>query len=872
MKSKTAIFGFIILFLLISSNMLLAQDEDLYPGGRYDDSIPTPYSVLGHRFGAIHTFQYEMVDYMEVLEESSDRVQVINYGKTYQGRDLILVVIGSPENLRRLEEIKSANKRLTDPRVTSEAEANEIAGWMPSIVWLGYNIHGNETSGMEAAIRTAYQLTAGTDETTMNIMNNILTVIDPCQNPDGHDRFTHYSRSVVTVKSHPQSQDVEHNSPWPGGRTNHYLFDLNRDFFLKTQIESWQKAIVYHQFMPHVFPDIHEMGTNSTYFFAPPMDPYNEYVTPLLHKWWNIIAQGNAESFDHFGWGYYTKESFDAFYPGYGVSYPSINGSIGMTYEEASARGVSSMRADGTVLTLREASWHQFTTSMATLKTISERREERVKDFYQFFVDAMESAKSDEMKEIILVPDRDPHIAAKLVENLLVEEVEIKVAKEPFTLNATSYFTKSSESKTFPAGSYIISLNQPQKVLIKTLIGPEAKIEDYFIEEERQRREDRERSHFYDITAWSMPLTYGVDAYWTDRESRTDADMINEAPEFTGSVIGGRAKQVYLIPYNTFSSTKLLFELIDQGFRARMSRKAFTIDGKTWPVGTIVVRINRNGADNPHFSVHEAVKGLTKKYGIDAYAMHSGLSSEGIDPGSNNVVPVIKPEIAIVTESPVSSYSYGAMHYLFEREMGLSFTRINASDLANLDDYNVVVLPSGNYGRALNENQLNEFKRWVRRGGTVVAVSGAVNWLKNAKMSAIKGLNGTPDPDDKSKNIQVDYTPGAIVKVKMNPLSFMSYGVPEEVAVFLRSSNIYKTFPDDKFKNIGIFASAEEVKLSGFIWPETEKYLAGNGWLFQESFGRGKVISFVEDPVFRASYDGLNKVLFNAIILGPSFR
>ncbi len=872
MKRKTALSSFVILSVLVFSTGLLAQDEDLFPGGRYNDSIPTPYEILGHRFGERHTFQYEMVDYMKVLEESSDRIKIIQYGTTYQGRKLILVIIGTPENLSKLDEIKNSNKRLTDPRITTESDANEIAGWMPSIVWLGYNIHGNEASGMEAAIRTAYQMTAGIDETTMNILDNVLTVIDPCQNPDGHDRFAHYTRSVVTVKSHPQLQDVEHNSPWPGGRTNHYLFDLNRDFFLKTQIESWKKALVYHQFMPHVFADVHEMGTNSTYFFAPPMDPYNEYVTPLLHKWWNIIAQYNAQAFDHFGWGYYTKESFDAFYPGYGVSYPSINGSIGMTYEQASARGVSSMRADGTVLTLRESSWHQFTTSMATLKSIAEKKNERVVDFYNFFVEALESAKTEQIKEIILVPDRDPHITAKLVKNLLVEEIEIKVAQEPFTVKAASYFNKVTESKTFPAGSYIISLNQPQKVLIKTLLGPDAKIEDYFIEEEKQRRENRERSHFYDITAWSMPLTYGVDAYWLDRESGVNAEMITEAPVIGGTVIGGRAKQVYLIPYNTFASTKLLFDLVDQGFRARMARKEFTIDGNTWPVGTIVVRINRNSSDNPHYTVHEAMEGLTKKYGVDAFAVHSGLSSEGIDLGSGNIVPVIKPEIAIVTESPVSSYSYGAMHYLFEREMGLSFTRINARNLANLDDYNVVVLPSGFYNRALDETQLNDFKRWVRRGGTVIAVSGAVNWLKSAKMSSIAGLNGTPDPEDKSKKIRVDYTPGAIVKVKLNPLSFMSYGVPKEVAVFLRSSNIYKTFPDDKFKNIGVFAPADEVKLSGFIWPETEKYLAGNGWLFQESFGRGKVICFVEDPVFRASYDGLIKIFFNAIVLGPSFR
>ncbi len=871
MKTKW-LFLFILFFVMtFFTGISVAQDEDLFPGGTYDSRIPTPLEVTGHRFGAVPTFHSEMIDFMKAVSEASDRVQLFTYGKTYQGRKLVYLVISDPANLGRLNEIKAANKRLTDPRIVTKSEADEIAGWMPSIVWLGYNIHGNEASGMEAAIRTVYQLAAGTDAVTMNILKNVVTVVDPIQNPDGRDRYNHYQRSITTLESHPQAQDVEHSSPWPGGRTNHYLFDLNRDFFLKTQIESWQRAIVYHEFMPHVFPDVHEMGTNSTYFFAPPMDPYNEYVSPLLHKWWGKIAEGNAEAFDHFGWGYYTKESFDAFYPGYGVSYPSINGSIGMTYEQASSRGVSSMRADGTILTLREASWHQFTSSMATLKTISNNREEKVRDFYQFFVDAMESAKSEPIKDILLVPGHDPQITAKLVKNMLIEEVEIKRATEEFTVRgAYSYFTRKTEHKTFPAGTYIIPLNQPQKVLIKTLLGPEAKIEDYFIEEERQRRADRERSHFYDITGWSMPLTYGLDAYASDNAVSVAAEDVTESPGFTGSV-DSRAKQVYLIPYNTLASTKMMYQMMLDGVRVRQTRKEFTIDGKTWPVGTLVVRLNRN-SNSPHSSLHEIVSRYAKEYGIDVTAVNSGLSSEGIDLGSGNIVPIQKPKIALVTESPTSSYSYGALHYLFEREMDLDFTRINVRNLANLDDYNVVVLPAGNYGRALSEQQINDFKRWIRRGGTVVAVSSAVNWMRSLKLSNIKPLSGTPDPEDKTKKIRIDNTPGAILKVNMNNLSFLSFGARESVATFKRSSEIYQTFADDKFKNIGVYAPADEVKLSGWVWPETEKYLAGNGWLFLERSGRGKVISFVEDPNFRASYDGLNKVFFNAVILGPSYN
>ncbi|MFC1729543.1 M14 family metallopeptidase [candidate division KSB1 bacterium] len=867
MKSKIYIKVFILFCVLCRPASGISQDEpDLFPGGTYNSEIPTPYEIIGHRFGELHTFTWEMENFIHALAGESDRIIVRNYGRTYQGRNLYTMIISSPENLNRLEEIKRANMRLTDPRATSRDEAEEIAGWMPSIVWLGYNIHGNEVSGMEAAIRTVYQLAAGTDETTGSILRNVVAIIDPVQNPDGRDRYVQYQRSVTTLRSHPQNDDIEHANPWPGGRTNHYLFDLNRDFFLKTQVESHSRAVVYHEWMPHVFADHHEMGTNSTYFFAPPMDPYNEYVTPHLFKWWNIFAEQNAEAFDRFGWGYFTKESFDAFYPGMGDSYPSIKGSIGMCYEQASARGVSSTRDDGSILTLRETSWHHFTASMATLRTTADRRREQILDFYGYFVTALEEADQDPVKEIILLPGHDPQVTAKLIGNLLLENVEIERATAPFSnRRAHAYLSGYQGPKDFPEGTYIIRLNQPQKRLIKTLLAKNSPISAEFIEEERVRQENREDSHFYDITAWSMPLTYGVETYWNGEISRAAVERVTAQPLFTGSVSGGRAGQVYLIPYNTLASTKMLVRLLAENYRVRIARKEFTVEGRTWQPGTLIVRVNRNPE-----SVHQRIAGFAAEYGIEVTAVHSGLSSQGIDIGSNNVVTILKPEVALVAEPPVSSYSYGALHYLFERGIDLPFTRITASDFVNLTGYNVVVLPSGNYGNALSEDHVNEFKSWIRRGGTVVAVSGAVNWLRNAGISQTNVLNGQEDPET-GDEIQPWDTPGAIVKVNINPLSFMSYGVQPSVAALVNSSTIYQTF-NDKFRDIGVYAAQDELRLSGWIWPDTENYLTGGGYLFVERYGAGKLVLFVEDPNFRASYDGLNKLFFNGIVLGPSLN
>lgn len=869
MRSRSAVYTFLFLTFTLHTPAGIAQDEDLFPGGRYDQSIPTPSEITGHRFGERHTFHWEMEDFIQAVDEASDRVEARCYGKTYQGRRLYTVIISDPENMRRLEEIRKANLRLTDPRSISQEEVNDIARWMPSIVWLGYNIHGNEASAMEAAIQTVYQLAAGIDEATLQILKNVVTIIDPVQNPDGHDRYVQRIRSIVSLESHPNPIDVEHRSPWPGGRSNHYLFDLNRDFFLKTQIESRQKAAVYHEWMPHVFADLHEMGSNATYFFPPPMTPYNEYVKPMLMKWWKIIANANAKAFDHFGWGYYTKESFDAFYPGYGTSYPSINGAVGMTFEQASARSVSTERDDGSVLTLREAAWHHFTTSTTTLRAVSGRKEEKIRDFHAFFASSLREAREDPMKEIFLVP-RDPHITAKLIGNLLQEGVEIIRATASFSIpRAVSYFEKTRTSKTFPEGTYIIRLDQPQKTLIKALLAPESPLGDAFLEEEKERRENLERSHFYDITAWSMPLTYGIDAYWTGKTSGVEGEPVTHQPSLHGTVIDGPATQAYLIPFETLASSKLLIRLMAEDYRVRIARKRFVLSGTTWPKGTLVVRVNRNPD-----SLHERIGELADEFGVDITAVHHGLADAGIDLGSGNIVTLRKPNVALLTESPVSAYSYGAIHYLFEREYDLPFIRIDVRNMADLNTFNVLVMPSGNYRESFSGEGLRRLKDWIRSGGTVVAVAGATSSLSEdtLKLSAAKRLERMTDPDDGTRYRRPERTPGAIVRVNLNPRSFLSYGCTEAVAVLVRSNQIYLPFEDDQEKNIGLYAPLDKMRLSGFIWPETESALPGKGWLFLEPYGRGKLILFTEDPNFRASYDGLNKLFLNAILLGPSLR
>ncbi len=857
-----------VIVLFVAAGASAAAQEALFPGGLYDESVPKPEEYIGHGFGEKHTFTWEMERYLRALDQASPRVKVASYGRTYQGRSLYTVFVSSPENLANLEKIRLANLELTDPRRTGRARAQEISGWMPSLVWLGYNIHGNEASGMEAAIRTLYQLAAGTDETTRIILDNVVSIIDPCQNPDGHDRFVHQVRSVTTLRSHPHPRDAEHDSGWPGGRTNHYLFDLNRDFFLKTQIESLQRAKAYHRWMPHVFPDLHEMGSDSTYFFSPPMTPYNQFVKPMLMKWWNIIAEANAAAFDRFGWGYYTRESFDAFYPGYGTSYPSINGAVGMTYEQASARGVSIRREDGTILTLREAAWHHFTTSMATLKVTADRRQEKIMDFYNFFVTGMEEAETEPIKEIIWTPRHDPHIAADLAENCLIEGVEVMRAEQPFTNNeAVSYMGGEVKSVTFPKGTYIVSMRQPQKILINTLLAPESPLSPDFIQAEKERQERGERGHFYDVTAWSLPLAYGVEAYWTRKPSRFEGASVSGKLDFTGEIISRNANKIYLIPYDTLAGSRLLVRLWREGFRVRMAVKPFTIAGREWPAGTLVVRANRNPE-----TLHERMPVLAAEAGVDVTAVGHELTEAGIDLGSNNVVHLEKPKIALLTHDPVSSYSYGAIHYLFERRFELDFVRLSTDDFRNLNEFNVLVFPDGRYQRKFEKPQIEELRKWVAAGGTAVAVSGASDWLRQIGLAQLEKIQEAPDSDDPDRMLQPQYTPGAMVRIRIRPHSFLGYGVEKDLAAQVRSSSLYTPYDDNPRQNVGQYADLEELRLSGFMWPDTEKLLAGKIYLAAESLGRGNLIMFAEDPNYRAAFPGLHKLFLNCVTLGPSFN
>jgi hypothetical protein len=889
----------VLLFFLAGITCQTWADDGFWPGGTYDSKVPTPESVLGYKIGQKHTPHHLIEKYIDAVAAASDRVKVLKYGKTHQGRGLYHVVISTPENLERIPEIKKNIKILAlRDKTPNQAEVDALVKDTPVITMLNYNVHGGEASACEAALRTIYQMAAGTDEKTLKILDQVLTIIDPVQNPDGHDRYANFINGYLVDYEDAQTGTYEHSEPWPGGRSNAYFFDLNRDWFLMTQAESQQRVKAIVDWMPQVAPDFHEMGTNSTYYFPPPMKPHNHLFTEVTSKWWEIFGQANAKAFDEFGWNYYTRESFDYFYPGYGGSLPTYLGGIAMTYEQASARSRNALRNDGTILTLKEATHHHFITSMATLLTSAERKEEKLRDFNKYFVELINEAKNGGIREVY-IPPADPVRFNKLIHKLQVLGGKVEVAKAEFKVaKAHNYFLAKEEAVTLPKGTAIVSLAQWSGKALRTVLEPQSPLDPEFLKEERERFDKNMRSRFYDLTAWSLPLTYGIPAYCAKTAATVEKEAIAEIIDFkpvTKEV--GKAKVAYLIPPDTNANISLVGKLMQAGHKLTVATLKFKLNDRNYPPGTVVVRVHRNND-----KLLPDLNRFIKETGGYADVADTGYTPEGIDLGSNNVRNLKNIKIALVGDDPFSSSNFGALRYLFEQVHGFKYSAIRASRFSRfpLEKYNVLILPGswgGGFAEVIGKRGIEKLKNWVSNGGVVIAISSSIDFLshkdvgltpaqkysqkrkeigdvpeieKQAENKDEKGDSKDKPNSGKEKKWEVEKlfsVPGAILRVKLDDRSYLNWGYSRDFApVLVNGRNCYVPLSDDQGLTSARYAAEKELLISGHIWPESSSLLPGNAYAWHKIYGNGVVVCFAEDPVFRASYDGLERMLFNAIL------
>ncbi len=897
------------LFLVVCGSVVPAAGAgfDFWPSAKYDPAIPTFRGVLGYEPGERISSPDQLVAYLRALEAASPRIRTFEYGQSWEGRKLIYAAIGSEANLRRLDDVKAGMQRLADPRKTPQTDAKKLIADLPAVVWLAYGVHGNEISSPEAAVLAAYHLIAARgDDVVDGILNNTVVLIQPMQNPDGRARFVAHFEQTAGLEPSADPAAAEHMEAWPGGRGNHYLFDLNRDWFALTQPETQASVKLLRQWFPLVFVDLHEMGSNSTYYFAPGADPYNPHLTASQRAGLALFGKNNAKWFDRFGFDYFTRDVFDAFYPGYGDSWPAYFGAIGMTYEQATSRGLVVRRNDETKLEYRDTIRHHFIASISTADAAAKNRQALLESFYRYRKSAVEEGSKEAVREFVLARERDTSAVDKLAAVLAAQGVEMKRAKSPF----------KAAGREFPAGSYVVPLAQPAKRLIRNLLDPQVSMDAAFLKEQDRLRRKKLPDEIYDVTSWSLPVAYNVPAVAVN--DPVQGSFEPAAPEFppAGHVAGANAPLAYMVPWGTQAAGRFLAAVLREGIRVSSTDKPFTQNGRTYPGGTLIVKVHGNCP-----GLAEAVGRIAKTTGADAVATESSWIDDGPNFGSRRVVELKPPEIALAWDRPASSNSAGWARFVLERQYGYPVTIVRNEVLgrADLSKFQVVILPDawGDYGQTLGPEGVRRLKEWVNTGGTLIAIGGAVSFAAGpktgllsvsqeyavhqateqkkpdaAKPEGAKADGAKPEAgkseaqdgrvpgkllaseDDYLKAIQAekelpDRALGAMVRARLDPDHWLTAGLGDTVNALLESNAVFTPLKLDKGVNAAVFAGPDQLVASGQLWDDIRKQLAFKPLVMVERHGRGQVIAFTADPNFRAFLDGMNLLFVSAVFRGP---
>ncbi len=898
--------------LLLLPSLLAAQEFDFHDRGPYRPVVPQPESLLGYPIGSQHTMYYQQQAVLDRLVAAApDRARAEVIGRTAEGKIMRLLIISDPANIARLDEIRADLGRLADPRRTTPQEARAIAERTPVTVLLTHSVHGNEPAGFEAAMQTAYQLLASDEPATLEILRHAVVLINPSQNPDGHERFAAWSNSVAVGSDDPLA--LEQTEPWSvWGRYNHYRFDMNRDLLAQSQLESRALASVYVRWHPQVVADLH--STTSQYFFPPVAQAHNQNLPASSYQWFERFGRANGAAFDRYGWQYYVRDIFDFFYPGYIDMWPSMRGGIGMTFETDGGPELKKRKDDGTYTTFTMAIARHYVASLATLAEAARGRVERLHDFYQFHATGMREAEGRSFRRVMFTA-ADPGRARWLAERLVGEEIEVTRLTQPWTTTRAVPYVRDGAGDpvagrsrgqaplagatrvVLQPGTYVVDLAQPQARLATTMLEARASFDSGFVRRQlaayqrNQRRgpaENQEGYDFYDVTAWSLPLTLGLDAWWTDDTSPVTGVRVvaGQAPDQPAAP--GRAQSAYVFSNESDAGALLAMRLAGEGFKVAVATRPLVADGASWPRSTFVVRTQRNPAN-----LHERIATLARETGAPVTAVRSAFpDTGGVGVGSESVAAVHPPKILLAAGDGIEQTAFGAVWYYFERELGFPVTPVTIATLANSDytGYNVLIIPNGSASRLwreLGETGADRLKGWVRSGGVVIAMGGTVGLLnrKELELTSVKpvALDSAADRDttlteaarpapplvspNASGGREPEYVPGAIFRAALDRTHWLTGGYERDnLPVFLDTSQLLR--PSEKGANPVVF-TGDGLTLAGFTWPgNTEKHLHDGVWAAVESVGMGSVVIFAENPVYRGFWRGPAKLLTNAVLFG----
>lgn len=816
--------------------------------------LKSPEQFLGYKIGDRYTPHWKIVSYFQhVAANASAMMKLQQYGETNEGRPLLVAFISSADNIRNLEQIRMNNLRLANLAKDKAAAIEEGA---PALIWLSYNVHGNETSSSEAAMLTLYALTDPSNTQTKEWLNNTVIIIDPCINPDGRDRYVNWFNSIVGKTANPQMMAREHSEPWPGGRTNHYNFDLNRDWAWQTQVESQQRIKVYNQWLPQVHVDYHEQWIDAPYYFAPAAQPFHEVITPWQREFQTSIGKNNARYFDNNGWLYYTKEYFDLFYPSYGDTYPTYNGSIGMTYEQAGhgIAGRAIINKEGDTLTLYDRAIHHFTTGISTVEISSKNAPRLVHEFRKFFNEAVSVGVGEYKSYVIKNIPRDAERIATMLELLEKNGIQYGITQAG-SGKGFNYATGKEETFSFAAGDIVISGVQPRSAMVKVLMEPRSKLVD---------------SATYDISAWSLPYAYGLTT-WASK------DKINGSGNYTtAKVENAETSYGYVMEWNSVNAAKTAGQLLQKGILLRYAEQPFEINGKQFERGSVIILRTANKSFGK--DLWTTVRSVANANNIRLHPVTSGFVDKGFDFGSDKVRPFKAPKVVLLTGQGINGNAAGEIWHFFENQLQYPVTLVNVNDIgnANWNDINVLIMPDGNYKFLNDKPALESFKDWIQKGGRVIALENAVSQLAKAEMG-IKVKKEDESKKDTSANYSdlkkfgdrerdaiAGFTPGSILKVDLDNTHPLGFGYPGYYYTLKMDDNIYEFFKDGGW-NVGVIKKDNQV--AGFI-GSNKKGKYKDGLLFGvQSMGGGTVAYLTDNVMFRSFWENGKLMFCNAIFL-----
>jgi hypothetical protein len=804
----------------------------------YDASIPTPKDIIGHEVGEWHVTHDKLMFYMQTLAKSSDRISIENRGETFEGRPILLLTITTPKNHQNIEQIRKDHVALTESGGSTSTAA------MPIVVYQGFSIHGNEPSGSNASLAYAYYLAAAQGPEIEAMLDKMVILLDPSFNPDGLQRFAYWANTNKSINLVADNNEREYHEVWPGGRTNHYWFDMNRDWLPVQLPESRARIVTFHKWLPNILTDHHEMGTNSTFFFQPGEPMRTHPLTPDMNQeLTREIGTYHAKALDKIGSLYYSEEGYDDYYYGKGSTFPDVNGSIGILFEQGSSRGHIQESENG-LLTFPFTIRNQFTTALSTIEAAANMREKILNYQQKYYQDIKAEASREKVKGIVFGDSEDGAKAWHLAEILQRHKIKFHELANDATINGKSYVKGKS---------YVIPMNQKNPRLIKGMFEKRTTFKD---------------SLFYDISAWTFPLAFNVD--YSEVTSLGNAGPeISELKPLSGSV-SAKSNYAYLFEWNEYYTPKALNSITQKGIRAKVAKSPFTVEGKTYDYGTIMVPVQNQ--DLNATELHAFMQEVASESNLTVISVGTGLT-KGIDLGSNDFDPIKKQKVAIIVGDGIRSYDAGEIWHLFDTRYNMELTKIDLSYLSSVDlsKYTDIILPSA-YGNAIGKGNTDKIKEWVKDGGTLIGYRNMAEWfnknefmkLEFKKDTTLVGKNINFEQKGDFRGAQV--TGGAIFEATLDLTHPINFGYKNKNISLFRNTNVYIKPDKHSYNNPIVYTN--DPLLSGYISEENLELLKNSVPFQIQGLGKGKVVAFTDNTNFRAFWYGTNKLLMNAIFFG----